>query len=305
MSSFWNFWIISLVTFQILATVFLITWTRKQSPEDLADTDTMGHTYDGIEELNMPLPKWWLNLFYLSIFFGIGYLICYPGYGALKGSLGWSSKQQWEDEVVANEKNYAELFSQYAAEPIESLINYSEPMQVGQRIFNNNCAICHGSDAKGTLGFPNLVDNDWLYGGTPSKIKETILQGRQGNMPAFGKILNDFDVEALTHYVKSLSSPGKPNHIDPILADKGANLFQANCASCHGSDAKGNHLMGAPNLTDQTWLYGGDLTSIRHTLINGRQGNMPEFKDLLGPDKVHVVAAYIYGININQKTSTY
>ncbi len=300
MSTFWNNWIIALTAINILGVLWLLVWTRKQSPDDVADNETCGHSYDGIEEYNMPLPKWWLNLFYIMIFFGFGYLIAYPGLGNYPGIFEWSSSQQWKDEVTMAENRYADIYAEYAKVSIEELQQYPEPLKVGQRLFANNCALCHGADAQGAKGFPNLTDADWLYGGTPDAIKHSILSGRSGNMPAFAKVFNENQIERLTHYVASLS--GRTD-VDPELVSTGEPLFKTTCVGCHGMDASGNTAMGAPNLSDKTWLYGGSLGSIKETITQGRLGNMPSHEALLGEEKVHVIAAYVYSLS-NPSTAT-
>lgn len=294
MSAFWSNWIIALTAINIIGVLWLLVWTRKQSPEDVAEDETCGHSYDGIEEYNMPLPKWWLNLFYIMIFFGFGYLLLFPGLGHYPGLIEWSSSQQWEDEVTLAENRYADIYAEYAKVSIEELQAYPEPLKVGQRLFANNCALCHGADAKGAKGFPNLTDADWLYGGAADAIKHSILKGRSGNMPAFGTAFQPNQVDALTHYVASLN--GRSN-INQALVSQGEPLFQSTCAGCHGVDGTGNQAMGAPNLADRTWLYGGSLGTIKETITNGRIGDMPSHQALLGNDKVHVIAAYVYSLS--------
>lgn len=294
MTAFWSNWIAILVTVNVAIILWLLIWTRKQGPEDVADTESCGHNYDGIEELNQPLPRWWLYLFYLTIIFGAAYLVLYPGMGKFQGLLNWSSAKQWQEEVEMAKNYYAPIFEQYAVLPIEELIQHEEPLKVGQRLFANNCATCHGSDAKGSIGFPNLTDNDWLYGGDAETIKTSILKGRSGVMPPMASALGDEGLDQVTDYLLSLSN----QKVDAASALAGQQKFQQYCAGCHGQDAAGGPFVGAPNLSDDIWLYGGSAETIRATIAQGRSGNlMPAHEEILGPEKVHVIAAYVYNLS--------
>ena len=295
MSTFWSLWIIVLT----LSCLALVTWVllanRKVAIDDDADPEnlTTGHVYDGIEEYDNPLPRWWFNLFILTLVFGIIYLAAYPGLGSYKGFLGWTSTgelaRDQENAVASYEKSYG-VFTQMSA---EELIDNAKAMKMGARLFANNCAVCHGADAGGNFGFPDLSDTDWLYGGTPATIKATLVDGRSGSMPAWGPILGEAQVALLTDYVLQLS--GQEHNAD--AATQGAVLFGQNCASCHGADATGMHSWGAPNLTDDIWLYDGSREGIRQSLLNGRANQMPAQKDLLREDKIHVLTAYVYSLS--------
>ena len=289
-----NIWIIVLTLTNILGCLWLLWWTRKKRDDDhpIPEGESMGHSFDGIEELNNPLPKWWLNLFYITIAFAFIYMFLYPSWGDAKGMLNWTAVNQWEMEVQKADNQYDRLFEEYAAVPIPELINNDEVMKTGQRLFSQNCAVCHGSNARGNLGFPNLTDNDWLYGGTPEKILETLQNGRAGLMPAHIDILGgEKAVTDVTAYVMSLSDRKGSGDVAA-----GKQKF-AICAACHGADGKGNQLLGAPNLTDNIWLYGGSEVRIIETLVNGRNGVMPSFAHTLSPEKRHVVAAYVYSLS--------
>ncbi|NVJ49267.1 MAG: cytochrome-c oxidase, cbb3-type subunit III [Gammaproteobacteria bacterium] len=290
MSNFWSWWIIIITAIIIVGSFVVLHLTRKM--EDNGE-ETTGHVYDGIEEYNNPLPKWWLNLFYITLVFSMGYLFLYPGLGSYKGYFNWSQESNWEEEVAEAEKVYGPVFAQYQDTPIKELIKDENAMDIGRRIFLNVCAACHGSDASGAPGFPNLTDNDWLYGGTPEKIVETLVNGRQGAMMAFGEQLNEEQISQLTSYVVSLSGMTAPEK--EIAA--GEKLFAANCVACHGADAKGNQMIGAPNLTDNIWLYSRSRKVIARTIRNGRNGNMPAHKEILGDAKLHLVAAYVYSLS--------
>ena len=293
MSTFWSVWIIAITLFNILGCLWLLWWTRKRPEDTIEEGDnTMGHSFDGIEEYNNPLPKWWLNLFYFTIAFALIYLILFPGFGSYPGVFGWTQEKQWEHEVEVADNTYNRIFRDYAESSIEELAQNPEAIKVGQRLFGNNCAVCHGSDAKGSKGFPNLTDNDWLYGGTPEAIKTTLTNGRNGNMPpmiaAVGGEQGAKDVAA---YVLSLS--GQKGSGD---AEAGKAKFMV-CGACHGQDGKGNHMMGAPNLADDIWLHGSGEEAIIAAIKNGRQGQMPAFKDQLSPEKIHVLSAYVYSLS--------
>ena len=294
MSSFWNWWVIGITVVNILACFWLIRWTMKSRPGEAAEGDVTGHVWDGLEELNNPLPRWWLWLFYGTLIFAFSYLALYPGLGNFKGVLGWTQENQWEAEMKAAEEQYGPIFKKFASQDIETLAKDPEALDIGRRLYLNYCALCHGSDAQGAKGFPNLADDAWMYGGTPEQIKASILNGRNGMMPALGAALGgDEGVKAVAAYVASLSG----RKIDPALAEKGKEKFAAACAACHMPDGTGNQALGAPNLTDKSWIYGSTMESIEETIRNGRQGKMPAHKDFLGEDKVHLLTAYIYSLS--------
>ncbi len=293
MSGFWHWWVIVLTLGNIAACYWLIKWTAKTRPGEVAAGDVTGHSWDGLEEYNNPLPNWWLWLFYLTLVFGIVYLILYPGLGNFKGVLGWTEVKEWQQEVEAAEAKYGPIFQKYAGQDIAAIAKDPEALEIGGRLFANYCAQCHGSDAQGGGGFPNLTDNDWLYGGSPEAIEQTILNGRQGNMPAWGPQLGEDGVKQVTAYVLSLSG----RKVDPALASAGKEKYQTFCSGCHGADGKGNQALGAPNLTDKVWLYGGSRGSVEKTIREGRAGRMPAFKDFLGKDKVHLLAGYVYSLS--------
>ncbi len=294
MSNFWSGYIMVLVATNIILCVWLLMWTRKMDLKDLAEDGTTGHEYDGITEYNNPLPRWWLGLFWITIVFAIGYLVAYPGFGKFPGLLGWTSVGEHNQDQAAYEKKYGPIYDGYAQVAIPELVKDERAMQIGARLFGNNCAMCHGGDAQGARGFPNLTDGDWLYGGAPEQIKETLLKGRKGNMPAWGggQPLNDQELDELASYVLSLSG----RKVDPALAAKGQPRF-ALCSACHGADGKGTQALGAPNLTDTTWLYGGSEATVKETLRHGRHGVMPAWKDVLGEERVHLLAAYVWSLS--------
>ncbi|UTW13316.1 cytochrome-c oxidase, cbb3-type subunit III [Marinobacterium rhizophilum] len=295
MSAFWSAW----VTVITLAVIFGCTWllfqTRKSETHKESTDSTVGHVYDGIEEYDNPLPRWWFQLFVATVIFGLVYLALYPGLGNFKGLLGWTSAGQWEEEMQHAEEVYKPVFAKYAALSIEDLQNEDNKsgLQMGQRMFANNCSVCHGSAGTGAYGFPNLTDNDWLYGGAPATLKQTITDGRNGGMPPWGSVLGEEGVRDMASYVLSLSG----REVDPDAAQRGETQFQALCTACHGQDGKGTQALGAPNLTDDIWLYGGSFEAVTHTIRSGRAGMMPAHKDLLSDDKIHLIAAYVYSLS--------
>jgi cytochrome c oxidase cbb3-type subunit III len=320
MSSFWSIWITVLSLVVIAGCIVLLRLCTKNTT-GVKEGESMGHSFDGIEELNNPLPKWWSYMFYITIVFGLVYLALYPGLGNYKGLLGWSSSNQsigtvqgikadskaavelaekegrpvqYDREMKHATEKYGPIFAAYLATPLEELVTNKEALKVGGRLFLQNCAQCHGSDARGSTGFPNLTDKDWLYGGELADIKTTIMNGRHGMMPPKGGLpIEDSEIKALTEYVVSLSG----TEHDATLAAQGQGSFMKGCFACHGMDAKGNKFMGAPDLTDTVWLYGGSRGAIEQTIMHGRSGAMPAWKDVLGEEKVHVIAAYVYSLS--------
>jgi len=295
MTSFWSYWVSIITLGSIFGCLWLLYATRKSQTSDIETEEKMNHSFDGIEEYDNPMPKWWLHMFVATAVFGLAYLFLYPGLGNYKGYLEWSSIGQWEQEVLIADEKYTPIFTAYAAQSVEELAKDAEAMKVGQRLFANNCSVCHGSTARGALGFPNLTDDDWLYGSDAETIKTTIMHGRAGQMPAKGlnPAMNKADISNLTHYLLSFS--GRSD--DKTAVEQGSLMFQTACAACHGADAKGNQSVGAPNLTDNVWLYGSTASKITQTIEFGRAGVMPAQKAALGDDKVHLLAAYIYSLS--------
>ncbi len=295
MTSFWSYWTSIISLGVIFGCVWLLYATRKSQTSDTETEQKMGHSFDGIEEYDNPLPKWWFHMFMATVVFGLAYYFLYPGLGNYKGYLDWTSTGHWEQEIKEANEKYEPIFTALAAKPVEELAKDAEAMKIGQRLFANNCSLCHGSTGRGALGFPNLTDNNWLYGGDAATIKETITHGRTGQMPAKGlnPAMNKADVSNLTHYLLSFS-----DRTDDIkAAKKGSQMFQTACAACHGADAKGNKAAGAPDLTDNVWLYGSTAAKINQTITFGRAGMMPAQKDMLDENKIHVLTAYVYSLS--------
>ena len=254
----------------------------------------MGHVWDeDLQEYNHPLPRWWLNLFYITLAWGAVFLLFYPGLPIFEGLKKWTQYKQYEEELSAADAKYGPIFEKFAAQDIPSLAKNTEAITIGQRLFATYCIQCHGSDARGARGYPNLADTDWLWGGSPAQITETILNGRQGVMPAWGQILGEEKVDDVAEYVLGLS--GRP--VDPVVSQRGAAVFAQNCVACHGADGKGNQALGAPNLTDNVWLYGGSQLRVRETIRDGRQGQMPPHREFLGEAKVHLLATYVFSLS--------
>ncbi len=297
MSSFWSWYIAIIALANILACVWLIRWTAKKRPDEVPQHETTGHEWDGLREYNNPMPRWWLWLFYITIVFGLIYLVLYPGLGNFQGILGWSQYGAWQDEVDTVEERVAPLFARYAEMSIPELARHEEAMQTGRRLFGNNCAVCHGADGGGRIGFPNIANHDWQWGGDPEDIRESILEGRTGVMPALGNALGEQGVTAVAAYVFSLSGRNAPED----LITRGREHFQALCASCHGSEGRGNPSLGAPDLTNDNWTYGGSLNAIRTSVREGRRGRMPAQEEFLGEDRVHLLAAYVYSLSAEER----
>jgi cytochrome c oxidase cbb3-type subunit 3 len=284
-------WIIVLTSITMVGIIWILFANRKreQPPTD----KTTGHVYDGIEELDNPLPAWWFYMFVITIVWAIGYLILYPGMGNFPGVLGWTQVGQYDREVAAADERFRDMRDRYMALSVEEIAVDPKVRKMGMRMFGNNCAQCHGADAKGSYGFPNLTDKDWLYGGSPDEIKASITNGRQGTMPAWGDIIGDQGVTDVTAYVLSVNG----READPAQATAGEKVFQTYCVACHGADATGNPAMGAPNLANGIWLYGGNAEQISHSVRAGRAGVMPAHKNTLSEDKIHILAAYVYGLS--------
>ncbi len=291
MTSFWSLWIIVLTTITLVGITWILLGNRKsgQKPTE----ETTGHAADGIEEYNNPLPAWWFYMFVLTIVWAVGYLIIYPGMGNYPGLIGWTQVGQYDKEVAVADEKYRAVRDRYLALPIEEIASDPAVRKMGMRMFSNNCAQCHGGDARGSYGFPNLTDTDWLYGGTPADIKTSITAGRRGAMPAWGSVIGEQGVTNVTAYIQSING----RDADTAQLKAGEKVFQTYCVACHGADATGNTAMGAPNLKNGIWLYGGSAEQISHSIRGGRNGEMPAHADTLSDDKIHIIAAYVYGLS--------
>lgn len=292
-SDFWSVYVAAAVVISIIACVILL-WISGTTKVSAAADNTTGHVWDGdLREMNNPLPRWWVYLFIITVIFGLVYAALYPTLGSYKGQLGWSSSGQHAAEVDKVGKAIAPVYAEYAKMDVAAVAGDAKAMAIGERLFMNNCAQCHGSDARGSKGFPNLTDGDWLYGGAPENIKETITQGRNGVMPPMAAAVGTpEDVRNLAQYVLSLS--GSPH--DAVQATLGKDKFGA-CAACHGADGKGNIAMGAPNLTDNVWLHGWGADAVIKMVNEGKNNVMTAQNRLLNEDQIHVLTAYVWGMS--------
>ena len=289
---FWSWWV-AIPTVLGLVWCAWLAYSNAQAATD-GEGESAEHVWDeDIRENNNPLPKWWLNLFYITVVFSFGYLILYPGLGSFQGILGWSELGQYQAELDDAEAKYAPLYENYASQSLEELNQNNEAMGTAGRLFSTNCSICHGADARGTAGFPNLRDDKWLYGGSGEAVKLSITNGRNGIMPAWLPAVGEQGVAELTEYLLSLQkSPANPQ-----LAAAGEEKFKIFCVACHGADATGNQALGAPDLTDDSWLYGSKSAAISESISKGRQGVMPAHKDLLNESQIHLLTAYVLGLS--------
>jgi cytochrome c oxidase cbb3-type subunit 3 len=294
MTRSWSAFVVLLVIANVAGCAWLLIANRKAKvkPGELAEF--VGHDFDGIEELNNPLPAWWSWLFVTTIAFSGVYLVLYPGLGSFAGTLGWTSGQQWSEQVAAAHARYGPIYARYFGMSLPALLDEPQAVAMGSRLFANHCSSCHGSDARGGDGYPNLTDRDWLYGGDPETLVQTISHGRNGMMPPFGAAIGgEPGIEQVTQFVLALS--GRPH--DAQLAEQGGEHFARICAVCHGADGSGNQAMGAPNLTDDIWLHGGRQADIEDRIRNGKTSRMPAHADFLEPEKIHLLALYVYSLS--------
>jgi cytochrome c oxidase cbb3-type subunit 3 len=299
-SGFWGLYVALVTVISIIGCWWLLqAMSTRRKPDE--KVETTGHVWDeDLKEWNHPLPNWWRMLFYLTMVFSFGYLVLYPGLGTFAGMLDWSSSGAYTTERDRAEKETAPLYAKYLQQDLKAVAADPHARAMGQRLFLNYCAQCHGSDAHGSKGFPNLSDDDWLYGGDPETIKASITGGRNGVMPALGPSLGAEGARNVANYVRSLS--GLTN--DGLKAAAGKETFMTVCAACHGPEGKGNPAMGAPNLTDKIWLYGGSEATILETLEKGRNGHMPAHGEILGEGKVHLLAAYVWGLSHKESAAS-
>ncbi|VCU68371.1 Cbb3-type cytochrome c oxidase subunit CcoP [Pigmentiphaga humi] len=295
-TDFWGYYISAIA----LAGIFWCGWLLmsqrriKSAPADasgaVADT---GHVWDeDLRELNNPLPRWWMWMYLLTCIFSVGYLLLYPGLGKFQGWLGWSSTGALVEQQARLREQVQPVYARFENMDIPAIASDAQGQEIGQRLFLNNCAQCHGSDARGSKGFPNLADGDWLYGSSPETIYETIAKGRHGVMPPFSEQLDARAIADVAQYVRSLSGLAA----DPIKAARGRSDFRSTCAACHGVDGKGNQMLGAPNLTDGVWLYGSSAATIAEAITKGRDNQMPAHEHLFTPQQIRLLTAYVWGL---------
>ena len=288
MSMGWTVFIALLVVVNVGGCVWLIRWSSRMS---VGGGETTGHTWDGdLVEGNHPLPRWWLGFFWITIVWGVGFMLVYPSFGDFS-VLGWTQIQQYEEEIALAEERYGGLFEKFAATPLNELSGNAAALSAGRNLFVNNCAACHGSDGRGARSYPNLTDSEWNWGGTAEQIRATILGGRTGVMPAFAA-LPDETRQALVEYVQQLAGRGG----DAALVETGRAAFATNCAACHGINGEGNQLLGALPLANEIWLHGSGRPVIYDVITNGRTNSMPAHEPILGANRVHVLAAYVLSL---------
>lgn len=292
-SNFWSIYVAAVTVIGIVACLFLL-WFSGKAKAMTAHDNTTGHVWDGdLREMNNPLPRWWVGLFVITIVFSILYLAIYPGLGNFAGKLGWTSQGQFDAEVAKGNADVAPIYARFDGMKPEDMAKDPQAHAIGERLFMNNCSQCHGSDARGSKGFPNLTDADWLHGGAPEKIAETLTAGRIGQMPPMAAAVGTADdVKNVANYVLSLS--GSPH--DSVRANLGKSKFAA-CAACHGADGKGNQALGAPNLTDDIWLHGYGENAIIAMVNNGKVNQMPAQAEKLSPAQIKVLASYVWGMS--------
>ncbi|GAB2661124.1 cytochrome-c oxidase, cbb3-type subunit III [Arenimonas aestuarii] len=299
MTTGWSLYVIFLVVLNIVGCAWLLWWTSKRRGDEARnDSETTGHVWDGdLTEYNKPLPRWWIILFWLTIVYSVGYLVWYPGMGNFSGTSGWTSAKEHDADKAEADARLADAFGRFDGMPIDEVAQHEEALAFGARLFQNHCAQCHGSDARGAKGFPNLTDGDWLWGGAPEQILATIVDGRQAAMPALGAAIGgDVGVTEVAAYVQSLSGI----KADPALAEAGKTKYAGVCAACHGAEGKGNPILGAPNLTDDTWLYGSDFATISEGIRSGRSGMMPAHGPIIGETRSRLVGAYVWTLSHGQ-----
>ncbi|MDB5885280.1 MAG: cytochrome c oxidase, cbb3-type, subunit [Polaromonas sp.] len=292
-SQFWSVYVAGISVVSILACLLLL-WFSGKAKAMTANDNTTGHVWDGdLREMNNPLPRWWVWLFIITVVFALAYLLMYPGLGNYAGQFGWSQATQYDAEIAKGNKEVEPLYARFNAMTPEAVAGDAQAMAIGERLFMNNCSQCHGSDAHGSKGFPNLTDTDWLHGGTPDKIAETLTRGRIGNMPPMAAAVGTSDeVRNVANYVLSLS--GSPH--DSVRAALGKSKYTA-CAACHGMDGKGNQALGAPNLTDDIWLHGWGEAAIVAMVNKGKVSQMPAQEGKLTESQIRVLSSYVWSLS--------
>jgi cytochrome c oxidase cbb3-type subunit 3 len=292
MSNLWSWFIIVGTVASLIACFWLVVWANKQRATDEEIAESESHVWDeDVRELNNPLPMWWLWLFIGTIIWSVGYLIYYPGLGNFKGVGGWSQEQQYADEVARAEATYGPMFAAFSAMDFTELVKDEDALRVGFSLYQNYCSTCHGSTAQGARGFPNLTDDDWLYGGAPQQIEQSIIAGRNGVMPALGVVFaTEEALDEMVRYVQVM-----PDGMD--TSSPAHTQYMQLCVACHAPDGSGMQALGAPNLVNDIWLYGSSPAEIRKSIVEGRLGVMPAHGNLIGPDRARILAAYVYSLS--------
>lgn len=295
-SEFWHYYIAAIVIGGILFNLWVLSSQTTKKLEVGEQAELMAPTWDGdLQELNNPLPRWWMWLFYGTIVFAIAYLVLFPGFGKYEGTLGWTSFQEWKDDKDKVDAEFDKVMAPFKSQDLMAVAADPTAKQMGQNLYMTYCSQCHGSSGQGGSGFPNLTDNQWLFGGTPDDVKSSIANGRIAEMPG-GLAGDEQGAKEVANYVLSLG--GKPHDAD--LASAGKEKYAA-CAGCHGEDGKGIAAAGFPNITDDAWQYGGTVAAIAESIVKGRKGGMPAQLEILGENKVHLLSAYVWGLGGGQK----
>ena len=291
---FWGYYIGSIALLGIAWCLWLIWSQRKWLGAVTVKVEDTGHVWDdNLRELNNPLPRWWIIMYIGMCVFGLGYLVLYPGLGAYKGQLGYTSAQDVRQDQIDLDNSVKPVFAKFAKMDIPAIAADPDAHVIGQRLFLNNCAQCHGSDAKGGPSFPNLIQGDSLYGRDPETLVATITKGRNGIMPGFKETINPQMASDIAQYVRSLSGLAS----DPIKVVRGKSEYMNYCVACHGAEGKGNKALGAPNLTDDVWLYGSSEATIVSGILNGRNNRMPAQEQNLTPEQIRLVAAWVWSLS--------
>ncbi|MBT8087257.1 MAG: cytochrome-c oxidase, cbb3-type subunit III [Gammaproteobacteria bacterium] len=295
MPAFWHWFVAAGTILFVVWCIWLISWSARQGPKNVADEELVGHKWDGdLEEWNNPAPKWWLYLYFITIAWAIGYLIAFPGLGNYAGALGWSQEGQYEAEMQAAAERYEPIYEEFAAMGFAELAKNQEANDLGASLYASYCTSCHGSDARGAKGYPNLTDDDWLWGDSEAAITATLKHGRNGIMPVLAPAMGgEQGIRNMVRYVRSLSGLVQAD----AAAMSAQPLFVALCSACHMADGSGNQMVGGPNLTDDVWLYGSSEETVYETLVNGRNNVMPAHGELLGEDRTKILAAYVYSLS--------
>lgn len=292
MSAGWTWYILICTLASLAACFWLIVWTNRQRASEAEIAESESHVWDeDVRELNNPLPMWWLWLFIITLVWGIGYFVMYPSFGDIGGVLDWSQEAQYEAEVAEAEARYGPIFAKYGAMPVEQLVDDPAAMRIGASLYANYCSQCHGANALGAIAFPNLTDDVWNWGGSPAQIEQTLVSGRIGAMPALGGVFASGDaLDEMVRYVRNMADgmdTASPAHVQ----------YMQLCVACHGPTGEGLQAVGAPSLVDDVWLYGSSETAVRKSIVEGRNGVMPAHLDLLGPDRIRILSAYVYGLS--------
>lgn len=272
----------------ILGCLWLLLGTSNSSNDTEEHEDD--HVWDeDIHELNNPMPRWWLGMFILSIVFALGYLVLYPGLGAWQGTLDWSGDKELQANLAVITDGRHQQLASLSAPALEQIANNPEAEAIGASVFSQYCVGCHGVNAQGAVGFPNLNDQDWLYGGDADTILSSITNGRSGGMPAFKSMMKSEEIDTVAAYIQQWPTDPKPG-----AEQAGQKTYMTRCGFCHGQNGEGNPIMGAPNLRDNIWLYGGDRETLVKTITHGRSGQMPAHENLMSSEELRLVAAWVY-----------